>query len=368
MHFQFQSLAKYDTHNLVASDSLKILLVDIKIRIWASIATSNLHSQEYLRFSEVHSKYPQIISCDFCLTQAAEKRKIHYIHFNAILIRVQVCTVKPVMLNSNSLFGDIILNILVTNDDGVYSDGLWAVVEELKPIGQVTVVAPDRDQSGAGTSVTLRLPVRLHKIKPLVGGVTAFRLEGTPADCVIMALRVAVKDQIDLVVSGINEGSNLGNDVFISGTVGAAIQGYAYGISSIAVSIAGFSNLNYDASARVTRSLATAFKERRLPRKLFLNVNLPNLDPDGICGIEVTKLGERSYVDRVDHGHDGKREYYWIVRAIPEWNVIPGTDVWALEQNRISIMPFPHGDGIITQELISGIRQDISGHTSSVTA
>jgi len=156
------------------------------------------------------------------------------------------------------------LNILVTNDDGIYADGLWVVVKELQKIGKVTVIAPDRDQSGAGTSVTLRLPLRLHKIDPKVKNVDAYRLEGSPADCVIMALRVAVKDKIDLVVSGINEGSNLGNDVFISGTVGAAIQGYAYGISSMAVSVSGFGNLYYDAAARTAALLAENFKMNKL--------------------------------------------------------------------------------------------------------
>jgi 5'-nucleotidase len=233
------------------------------------------------------------------------------------------------------------LNILVTNDDGIYADGLWSVVKELKKVGKVTVVAPDRDQSGAGTSVTLRLPLRLSQLKSPVEGVTSYKVEGTPADAVIMALRVAMKDGIDLVVSGINEGSNLGNDVFISGTVGAAVQGYAYGIPSMAVSVSGFGNLTYDVAARITGLLADSFKNNELPKKVCLNVNLPNLPEDEITGIELTSLGDRSYVDRVDYGHDGKREYYWIVRGIPEWSVAPGTDVWALEQNKISIMPFP---------------------------
>ncbi|OGO18628.1 MAG: 5'/3'-nucleotidase SurE [Chloroflexi bacterium RBG_16_48_7] len=258
------------------------------------------------------------------------------------------------------------MNILVTNDDGIYADGLWAAVQELQKVGNVTVVAPDRDQSGAGTSVTLRLPLRLYKVDPKIPGVETFRLEGTPADCVIMALRSAMKKDIDLVISGINEGSNLGNDVFISGTVGAAIQGYAYGIPSVAVSVSGFGKLYYGGAARITAMLADAFKKGRIPRKTFLNVNLPNLKEREIKGIEVTCLGERSYVDRVDEGHDGKREYYWIVRGIPEWSVVPGTDVWAMEANKISIMPFPGLGDFSVDSLIKEIESELLGKTTGI--
>jgi 5'-nucleotidase len=270
------------------------------------------------------------------------------------------------MINSGSFLEVSFLNILVTNDDGIYADGLWVAVEELRKVGKVTVIAPDRDQSGAGTSVTLRLPLRLHKIDSGIENVEAYRLEGTPADSVIMALRVAMNDNIDLVVSGINEGSNLGNDVFISGTVGAAIQGYSYGIPSIAVSVTGFGDLYYKAAARTAAILANAFKNGKMPRKIFLNVNLPNLHEGEIKGIEFTTLGDRSYVDRVDQGHDGKREYYWIVRGIPEWSVVPGTDIWAMEENKISIMPFPTKDNIPVDGLIKDIEQDLLGKPSAV--
>jgi len=253
-----------------------------------------------------------------------------------------------------------LLNILVTNDDGIYADGLWTAVEELQKIGKVTVVAPDRDQSGAGTSVTLRLPLRLHKISSPIKTVESYRLEGTPADCVIMAVKVAMKDGIDLVVSGINQGSNLGNDIFISGTVGAAIQGYTYGIPSMAVSISvsDTGNLNYGAAAKITRLLADAFNDGKLPRKLFLNVNLPNLDDKQIKGIEITRLGERSYANKVDRGDDGKGMYYWITRAIPDWNLVQGTDIWALEESKISIMPFPGLNGV-TSGLIEDIEKEM---------
>jgi 5'-nucleotidase len=238
------------------------------------------------------------------------------------------------------------LQILVTNDDGVHADGLWALAKELKEIGTVTVAAPDRDQSGSGTAVTLRQPLRLKEVKAPVDGIQAYSVEGTPGDSVILAIRHAIKDRIDLVVSGINEGPNLGNDVFISGTIGAALQGYFYGIPSIAISVAAFQGLTFDVAARMAKLLADGFQDGSLPKRLLLNVNVPNLPPEKIEGIEITKLGDRSYTDRIDQGHDGKRDYYWITRGVPGWSVSSGTDIWALEQNRISITSFPDSDNL----------------------
>lgn len=232
------------------------------------------------------------------------------------------------------------MQILITNDDGVYADGLWALVKEFKDIAKITVVAPDRDQSGTGTSVTLRHPLRLIEAKSTVSGVNAYSVEGTPGDSVILAIRYAIKEKVDLVVSGINEGPNLGNDVYISGTVGGALQGFFYGIPALAISVAAFNELHFDAAAKLAKLIALGFLHKSLPNRLLLNVNLPNLPKEQIKGIEITRLGERNYTDRIDQGHDGKRDYYWIVRGVPEWSVDPGTDVWALEQNKISITPF----------------------------
>ena len=253
------------------------------------------------------------------------------------------------------------MKILVTNDDGVYADGLWQLVKELRDVGTVTVVAPDRDQSGVGTSVTLGQPLRLSEIRALVKEVRAYSVEGTPADSVILALRLAMKDGIDLIVSGINEGPNLGNDVFISGTVGAALQGYFYGIPAIAFSVAAFGSLHFAVAARLARLLAGELVDKGLSQKLLLNVNLPNLPREEIEGIEITKLGEREYVDKIEPGHDGKRQYYWIMRGEPDWNMIPGTDVWALKQNRISITPLPNNtDNAANHHFLGSLVPDLS--------
>ena len=247
------------------------------------------------------------------------------------------------------------MKILVSNDDGVYADGLWALVKELREMAAVTVVAPDRDQSGSGTSVTLRHPLRMTEIKAPLDGVAAYSVEGSPADSVILALKLVLKDGVDLVVSGINEGPNLGDDAYISGTVGAALQGFFYGVPAIALSIAAFGSLHFDIGARLAKLMAKEIVGKGLPRRMLLNVNLPNLPRGELEGIEVTRLGERNYTDRIEPGHDGKRQYHWIMRGKSEWQSTSGTDIWALEQNKISVTPlFGNPDGS-SRELLKSL-------------
>ena len=148
-----------------------------------------------------------------------------------------------------------------------------------------------------------------------------------------------MKDGVDLVVSGINEGPNLGNDVFISVTVGAALQGYFYDIPSLAISIAALENINFDVAARLAGLLAAKVRDGFLSSKLLLNVNLPNLPAEEIKGIVVTKLGRRNYSDIVQEGHDGRRNYYWLVRGKSRWQRNRGTDIQALMQKKVSITP-----------------------------
>ena len=231
------------------------------------------------------------------------------------------------------------MRILATNDDGIYANGLWHLARALKDIGEVTIAAPDREQSAVGTSVTLHHPLRARQIKSLARGVKCYSVEGTPADSVILALKVLLNDSVDLLVSGINEGSNLGSDVLISGTVGAALQGYLQGIPSVALSVGGLGKVHLDAAARLAAVIAKRVKATALPKDTFLNINLPNLPLSKIKGIEITHLGERSYGDIIEEGHDGKRTYYWIVRDKPIWEPTEGTDIWALIHDKISITP-----------------------------
>ena len=240
------------------------------------------------------------------------------------------------------------MKILLTNDDGIAAPGLWALARELRSIAEVVVVAPDREQSGVGTSVTLHQPLRLRSVKPLVDGIETYVVEGTPADSVIIALKMLLKDKIDLVIAGINEGSNLGTDVLISGTVGAAFQAYFHGLPTIAVSVASFEDLHFEVASRICAIIARQLATGRLPRKFLLNINLPNLPLEQLTGIEITELGERSHTDAVKRGgikagHDGKRSYYWIEHSEPQGKEEKGTDVWALREKKISITPL-HND------------------------
>ena len=248
------------------------------------------------------------------------------------------------------------LRILVTNDDGIYAMGLWTLVAALQQVGEVVVVAPDREQSAVGTSVTLHHPLRAREIEPLVRGIRSYCVEGTPADCVILALGNLLNIRIDLVFCGINDGSNLGDDVLISGTVGAALQGYLKGIPSVALSVGALKDVHFDAAARLAVALARYFEKQALPKEILLNINLPNLPLDRIHGIEVTRLGRRSYSDKIEEGHDGKRKYYWIVRGKPDWQPEEGTDIWAFTNDKISITPL-HSD--LTSPQVFSAVQDL---------
>lgn len=232
------------------------------------------------------------------------------------------------------------MKILVTNDDGILAEGLWVLAKELKNIGHVVVVAPDREQSAIGTAVTLSQPLRVQKVRPLVPEIEAYSVEGTPGDSVILALEKLAKGQIGLVVSGINQGLNLGNDVLISGTISGALQGYLRGFPAIAISIAGVDNPYLDGAAQVAALLARKIASNALPANIFLNINLPDTPLTKIKGIRFTRLASESHIDTVEEGHDGKRQYYWLVRQrIPDKIHQDMTDIGTIEQGYISITP-----------------------------
>ena len=231
------------------------------------------------------------------------------------------------------------MNILVTNDDGILAPGLWSLVNELKQIGHITVAAPDREQSAQGTAVTLRHPLRVQKVKPLLAGVETYAIEGTPSDSVILAMGKLIPDRIDLVVSGVNSGPNLGDDVLISGTVGAALQGYLRGATAIAVSVESFESRYRDNAARLAALITGKIADDTLPGHLLLNVNLPDLPLGSTGRIRVTGLASRSHIDTVKEGHDGKKAYYWLIRQKIDRDAGENTDIHAIEQGDISITP-----------------------------
>ncbi len=245
------------------------------------------------------------------------------------------------------------MKVLISNDDGFYSPGIWKAAEALKPIAEVFVCCPDREQSGVGTCLTLHAPIRADSRAPLVEGVTAYAVEGTPADSVILALESLV-GPVDLVVSGINNGANMGEDVLVSGTCGAALQGYVRGYNAIAISIVSLHPQHYGPTVSLLRALAEEVVSGDLAKPLFLNVNVPDRAAGSLSGIEITHMGRRSYTEVVKEGDDGKRKWYWIARSKPVHHESEGADVSAVLAGRVSITPLQ--TVLTNHEALPGLR------------
>ncbi len=231
------------------------------------------------------------------------------------------------------------MNILVTNDDGINSEGLWQLVRQLKEIARVTVVTPESERSAIGTAVSLLQSVKVQKIKSAVDGVTAYTVDGTPSDCVILALGKLIPETVDLVVSGINNGNNQGEDVYISGTVGGALQGYFRGSSALAISAPRNSRNGISTAANVTTRLAQLINAARLPSRVFLNVNVPDLPHDEISGVKITRLARTSHINTVYDDSRERRDYYDMVRTAVSEAATRGTDMYAKDHGFISITP-----------------------------
>jgi 5'-nucleotidase len=258
------------------------------------------------------------------------------------------------------------MKILVTNDDGITADGLWILVRELTSIAEVVVVAPDREQSASGTAVTLWEPLRTRKVNPPVPGVEAYAVEGTPSDSVLLALGSLMKSEVDVVISGINWGLNLGDDIYISGTVSAALQGYLHGYPALAVSTERDSKTGYQTAASLATILAGKIKDSPLPANLFLNINVPTLPLSEIGRIQITRLANESHINTVTEGNDGKRNYYWLVRQRQSNRQHRETDVWAVDHGHISITPlFSSLPGrtmsTLLNNLCSGLLEKLTG-------
>ncbi len=224
--------------------------------------------------------------------------------------------------------------ILVTNDDGVASPALGALAEALLPLGEVHVVAPDREQSAVGHGISMHRPLRATAIREHWHSV-----DGTPADCVLLAIRVLLPRPPDLVASGINNGGNLGDDVTYSGTVGGAYEGMLLGSNAIAFSAVTARPLHTDAAAAAAASIARNVLENGLPPNVMLNVNIPDVPHEQFAGVAITRQGVRRYEDDILRREDPRgRAYYWIGgQGIHEDS--PGTDIEAINQGKISITP-----------------------------
>lgn len=227
---------------------------------------------------------------------------------------------------------------LLTNDDGYFSPGITALAEELNRIGQVYIVAPDREKSSISLALTLRRPLRAEKISKNV-----YAVDGTPADCVYIALRHILRRQPDLLISGLNRGANLGcQDVSYSGTVAAALQGTFMGIPSIAVSVLGRKTANgsvYDftGAASLVRQIVDRILESGLPARIYLNINIPPLP---VKGIKITRLGEKRYSPELVRKRDPRgKTYFWIGVGHPRAAGPRDSDVQVVDRGWVSITP-----------------------------
>lgn len=225
--------------------------------------------------------------------------------------------------------------ILVSNDDGIHSEGLVALEEALKNLGEVHTVAPDRVQNSMSHALTLHRPLRVHEEGP-----RRLAVDGTPTDCVKLALSGLIPVRPDLVVSGINKGPNLGDDIIYSGTVSAAIEGTLLGIPSIAVSLVSLRDFVFEAAAEFAAALAARVMEKGLPKGTLLNVNVPPEPKREMKGWKLTRMGKRHYKEEVVERVDPRgRKYYWIGGDDLGYAEEDGTDCVAVHEGYISVTP-----------------------------
>jgi 5'-nucleotidase len=235
------------------------------------------------------------------------------------------------------------MHILVTNDDGVFAPGLLALVQALRTLGKVSVLAPDHNWSASGHVKTLTRPLRANAVE-LADGSPAIASDGAPSDCVALAIMGVVAGPIDLVVAGINPNANLGHDLTYSGTVTAAMEAVILGIPAIAVSLDAPENhsgpLDYSAAASTARRVALALMERQLPPFVLLNVNVPYFNEDQLKGIRISRQGLRIYRDELVRREDPHgRPYYWIGGQAPTGVAESGTDFGDLAEGYVSVTP-----------------------------
>ena len=225
--------------------------------------------------------------------------------------------------------------ILVSNDDGIRSAGLRALADGLEGLGEVVVVAPDRERSATGHSLTLTRPLRVTAVDA-----NWYSVDGTPTDCITLAVMELLPRRPQLVAAGINHGSNLGDDVTYSGTVASAMEATLQGIPALAVSVAGDRSFDFRAAAACARRLADEVLRRGLPGDTLLNVNVPNLPPDAIRGWAVTRQGRRVYSESVVRKTDPRGlAYYWIGGASCTWRPGAETDHDAVARGWVSVTP-----------------------------
>ena len=227
------------------------------------------------------------------------------------------------------------MRILISNDDGYRSSGIRSLATALTPLGETVIVAPERNRSGASNSLTLDSPLRVFQAEPDV-----FFVNGTPTDCVHLAITGLLDDDPDMVVSGVNDGANLGDDVLYSGTVAAAMEGRCLGLPAIAVSLVGHRPQHFETGARVAHMLVERMSREPLPPETILNVNVPDVAFAQLRGFRATRLGNRHRAEPIVRAEDPKgKPIYWVGPAGPEQDAGPGTDFHAVGQGYVSVTP-----------------------------
>jgi 5'-nucleotidase len=232
------------------------------------------------------------------------------------------------------------LSILVSNDDGIFSDGLAALVNSLRTIADVTIVAPDSQQSAVGHAITVHRPLRVREVNK-DGNFFGYAVDGTPSDCVKLAIRNIMKSKPDLVISGINHGSNTAISVIYSGTVSAATEGTILGIPSFAMSLCTFDpNADFAYAAKFARTMALTVMEKKLESGTMLNVNIPAVPESEIRGVVVTRQGKSVWNDEFEARRDpGNKQYFWLKGELVELDEEEDIDQRAILDNKVSITP-----------------------------
>ena len=230
-------------------------------------------------------------------------------------------------------------SILIVNDDSIFSDGIKALWEAMSEIGNTTVVAPKSEHSGSGHAITISRPLQSEKIN-LEYGLSGYAVNGTPADSVKFATSLLMEKKPDLLVSGINPGSNVGQSILYSGTVSAAREGTFRGISSIAISIDGDSNIDYSSAKDISKNIAQSVLKNRLPKDTLLNVTIPNIPKEKMKGVKITKQGSMYFIDNFEKaGNSRGLESYWLTASQNDPDMSKDNDSVAVKEGFISITP-----------------------------
>lgn len=233
------------------------------------------------------------------------------------------------------------MKILISNDDGIYSKGIQALVKAMTELGEVYVVAPETNQSAIGHAVTMHTPLRSNKVDRFGTNINAWWVNGTPADCIKLGIENLIKVKPDLIVTGINIGENLGTDVIYSGTVSAAVEGAIFGIPAIAFSYEDYKATDFNIAAKVAKEICTEVLKHTIPPNHILNVNIPKCEQiSEIKGIRTTKLGVKIYKNNFEERRDPKGDvYYWLAGELIDIPEDEYNDIYAVKNKYISITP-----------------------------